>query len=327
MMNDPYETVDWDSIHRLHSVNHTHTFSAAHGEDEWEVSTPHLDGQAVFDSMYDCGIRHFAIANYHPSKPTYPLREYFDDVPDDVLGCPNGEHSVQGSRGHYTPIGSAFESKGGYDGTWQEAFRGMLEGLVYDDGGGIVINHPKRTGLSIEALLERLDFDPRVLGIEAYNHRSMEDRYYRSGNALALWDELLLTGRSVFGFFNPDLHSPWDDRTRGRNVLLIPEVTESAAARAYRRGHSYGAMKGSGLAFERISASKERIVVETNGASKIEFISDRQVAETVHDRSGSYDVNGKETYVRIEAFDDSGERIFSQPICYDHGVDDEERFI
>lgn len=329
-MDSPYESVDWDTTRQLHSVNHMHTFSGNPGEDFWPRTEADLDGQAVFDSMYDRGIRHFALSNYHPSKPTYPLEAYFDGVPDDALGCPNAEHGASDVRGHNCTVGSAFESYSGYDGTWQEFYRDALDELVYEGGGGIVINHPKRTGLPIDDIIERLDFDSRVLGIEAYNHRC-ETKYGGTGNALSIWDELLLTGRRVFGFFNPDYHARWGetewaDETWGRNVLLVPEATEAAAARAYRRGHTYGAFRGSTLAFERIEATEDEIRVETNDASRIDFVSDRRVVQSEYDTDATYDVNGKETYVRVEALGaDDGDRIFSQAIHFDHDVGGTER--
>jgi hypothetical protein len=323
-VKNPYADVDWESCQRLHSVNHTHTFSANPGGDDWEVTTDYQDGQATFESMYDAGIRHFALSNYYPAKPTYPLDAYFADVPDDALGCPNAEVSSTRQRGHYCALGSRFDGGDGHEGTWEDIFADVLDELVSDDGGGIVVNHPVRTGLSVEALLERLDFDSRVLGVEAYNHRC-EAKYGGTGNALSVWGELLTAGRTAYGFFNPDYHAPWHpvpewaDETLGRNVLLVPAATEAAAARAYRRGQFYGALRGSGLAFESIRATDDEIRVETTGADRIDFVSDRCVVESARDRAATYEVNGRETYVRIEARDDSGERIFSQPVLFDHG--------
>ena len=318
-MQSPYADVDWRSARRLHSVTHTHTFSATPGADEWVVSTDHQDGRATFESMYDAGIRHFALSNYYPAKPTYPLADYFQAVPDDALGCPNAEVHSTRERGHYCALGSRFDGGDGYDGRWRDLFSDVIDELAYEGGGGLVVNHPIRSGLSVEALADRLDFDRRVLGVEAYNHRC-EAKYGGTGDALSVWDELLLTGRRAYGFFNPDYHTPWRpvpewaDETLGRNVLLVPEATEAAAARAYRRGEFYGALRGSGLAFESVRASDGEIRVETNRAARIDFVSDRCVVRTVRDRAATYETNGKETYVRIEAADGDGERIFSQPI-------------
>lgn len=323
-MENPYAAVDWESVHRLHSVNHVHTFSANSGHDYWDLRTEHLDGQSVFEGMYESGIRHFALSNYHPAKPTYPLADFFDPLPEDALGCPNAEsHSTEVS-GHYCTLGSYFQSGDGYEASWQVLFRDALAQLAYDGGGGIVINHPKRTGLSVETLTERLDFDPRVLGIEAYNHRSEEKpKYDQTGDALDIWDELLSTGRTVYGFFNPDSHSPWipapdwTERMLGRNVLLVPEPTEEAAARAYREGRFYGAFAGTGLRFEYIRTTDDGISVGTNGATRIDVISGGEIVQSTDQDTATYQCTGDEQYLRVEARDGDGERIFSQPITFD----------
>jgi hypothetical protein len=300
-------------------VSHEHTFAANTGSDDWNREAG--DPQAVFDSMYNRGIRHFAISNYHPPKPTYPLEEHFKSVPDDAIGCPNAEHS--GSGVHYCAIGSEARTKNrGYDRSWEELNDELLDALTYDGGGGIVINHPRRSDLSFETLTERLDYDERVLGIGAWNHRGVVLPKYRSrGNALSTWDELLATGRLVYGFFNPDYHGPWGRPRagylpRGRNVLLVPEPTEDAALKAYRRGRFYGALDGSGLRFERIEAREGQIAVETNRADVIEFVTAGRVVSSVFDAAAGYEFDGPETYVRVQAADDTGERIFSQPIVY-----------
>lgn len=320
-MYNPYAGIDWDRVHRLHSVNHVHTFSANSGQDDWPRGPENLDGQAIFDGMYERGIRHFALSNYHPAKPTYPLARYFDPVPEDALGCPNGEHHSNDVKGHYCSLGSYFQSGDGYETTWDVLFDDIFAQLAYPDGGGIIINHPRRTGLDLETLLERLDYDERVLGIEAYNHRSEhKPKYNQTGDALGVWDELLSTGRRVFGFFNPDSHSRWlpapsyTDEMQGRNVLLVSDSTEAAAARAYRQGRCYGALAGSGLAFSRIVIENGSLVVETNGATSIDVISDGSIIQSTDSSHTTFPVGDAETYVRVEAGDETGERIFSQPI-------------
>lgn len=322
-MQNPYADVNWETAEHLHSVNHEHTFAPNVGGEAWVEGEPWCTPQEVFDSLYDRGIRHFAISNYHPAKPTYPLGDYHTDVPADALGCPNAEHSIAG-QGHYCSIGSTFATVNSTnEQPWEDLFRGMLDEMVYDGGGGIVINHPRRTGLSVDAIEERLAFDDRVLGMEVWNHRGIaREKYGSRGNALSTWDELLTAETQAFGFFNPDYHAPWDDskwgeKARGRNVLLVPDHTEAAAASAYREGCLYGALDGSGLRFERIDATEEAVTVETDRPSCIRFITKSQAVAVEHGRSASYELTGREPYVRIEALDEHGEHLFSQPIAFD----------
>lgn len=322
-MQNPYADVDWEAASHLHSVNHEHTMAPNVGGETWLEGEPWCTPQEVFDSMYDRGVRHFAISNYHPAKPTYPLDEYVEDLPADALGCPNAEHTAAGP-GHYCSIGSAFGTiNDTCDEPWQELFRGVLDEFVYDGGGGIVVNHPRRSDLSIDAIEARLDFDDRVLGIEVWNHRGVvREKYGSRGNALSTWDELLTEGNHPLGFFNPDYHAPWDDSkwgetARGRNVLLVPERTEAAAARAYREGRFYGALDGSGLRFERIAVTGGKILAETNRPCCIRFVTNGQPIAVEHGQRASYVLSGTERYVRIEAQDDTGEQLFSQPIAFD----------
>ncbi len=124
------------------------------------------------------------------------------------------------------------------DGTLKDAAGRPVEGLLFPDGGGITINHPRGP---LGHLLETLDFDPRVLGIEVWNQHDgfggPQARFYRS------WDEVLRTGRPCLGFFVKD-HVFYG---RGRNVLLVsmPSTAtrmerEREALRAYREGRFFG---------------------------------------------------------------------------------------
>ncbi len=328
-MLNPYEGVDWTNTEYLHSVNHEHTFAPNTGGETWREGERGWEPQEVFDSLYYHGIRHFAISNYHPSKPTYPLADFFEEVPVDVIGCPNAEHT--GTRGHYCAVGSTFESASrGFQGDWQDLFDGLLEELSYDGGGGIIINHPRRSGFSFEDLTDRFTYDDRIIGIEAWNHRGVVLPKYRSrGNALSTWDELLSAGVDCFGFFNPDYHTRWDwtragHPPRGRNVLLVEEQSESAAALAYREGRCFGALDGSGLRFEHIDASNGQVKVETDREAYISWISCGQVIASTMGTSAKYELTGGEPYIRIEAADETGERIFSQPIRFpEHDWQDE----
>ncbi len=145
---------------------------------------------------------------------------------------------------------------------WREAFRALLDGELVDgrtvgglefaDGGGLTINHPSSS--QVEPYLTMLDADPRVLGIEVFNHLAggfgvadgpivgppnEQQHYYQ------LWDQILGTGRRCLGFFVKDHQTC----AAGRNVLLLPPAAGRSrqerrrdALRAYRRGACYGSI-------------------------------------------------------------------------------------
>ena len=275
-------------------------------------------------------------------QKTLPLQAgylIFTNLPGDIVASPNAEHhAFTNSRAHINSIGSFYASGSmdhgrkyklkehgyalGTELSWQEAFDQMLAQLQFPDGGGITINHPPWSDLPMEQVLEMLDYDDRVLGIEIFNDTS--ERTKGTGYALELWDAILSTGRRCYGFSVPDHHdykpgadqSPW----KGRNMLLVPEFTEEACLKAYRDGRFYCALTGSGLRFEEISLTDGVLSVRLNKDAAIKIISDRGVTEK-DGKNMAYEVPTDNdgfavTYLRVEADDGTGERLFSQPMMF-----------
>lgn len=167
-----------------------------------------------------------------PNRSDLPFTDgplAYSSIPEGVIFSPNAEHhSFTNSGSHICSPGSRFASgsidpqgrkykfleKGysvGFGGSWEEAFAGMIEHLVYPDGGGIVINHPTWfSKLPEEQVHAMLDFDDGVLGIEVYNDYSGRKDWsanpnYQSpdeeaqGFSLNFWDRILATGRRCWG--------------------------------------------------------------------------------------------------------------------------------
>jgi hypothetical protein len=184
---------------------------------------------------------------------------------------------------------------------------------VCPDGGGVTVNHPTWTKLDRGLLLDILDWDPRVLGIEILESGTSSENY---------WDWVLSTGRQCFGFCVPD-HS-LHNRDFGVSVLVVPERTAEACLRAYRNGNFYGAAHGLGeLRFTSIVFDGKRLCATTDKPAKFEVITARGVRKTSEGTSVEWvcpdddrDRNGPavEVYARIRAtaLDGCGERLFSQ---------------
>lgn len=87
-MLNPYQNVTWESTYYLPSTTH------------WHVTT-----KSRFFAAYDAGLRHFAVSNYIPSHPMYPIHQnsHFDilesEIPDDIIASPNSE-KVRFSNAH-----------------------------------------------------------------------------------------------------------------------------------------------------------------------------------------------------------------------------------
>lgn len=327
-MINPYKDVDWGKARHVHSMSHMH-------------------GDRSCSSMVEDGYEHIAISNYWPSKPLayqYELAENasyvpFPYVPKGISTSPNAEqhnmYNIVGNQKngdfHINSLGSTFESGRaqekpeqykepyGVSNTWQYAFDEILKKLVCADGGGITLNHPNwyssqypGNKLSWDQLIKFLDYDPRVLGVEFFNHSS--DKENRGvGWALDVWDNLLLTGRRVWGFCVTDHPNDNERPYRGRNVLLIdndkflaeandPEARKVGAEclRAYREGRFYGKLYNTDLMFSMLKCENNVLTVKTNGADTISVIVDGK-SETFNASEITYTVPKSAIYVRAEA--------------------------
>ena len=260
----------------------------------------------------------------------------FKPLPEGVLEAPNAEHHsflladgrFAGSL-HMCAPGSAFKS-GTFDARdkfkshshgyhfgsgefWGTAIDRIIGGLIYPDGGGITVNHPTWTKLGRELLLEIMDYDPRVLGIEVLESAVNSEHY---------WDWVLSTGRQCFGFFVPD----WGIKKRifGVNVLCVQEKSVHACLKAYREGNFYGAAIGlDDLAFTSITFDGKQVKATTDKPARLEVKTARGVVKEKTGTEIVWDVipNGKSVGPRVDVFarvkayaiDGSEEELFSQP--------------
>ncbi len=202
----------------------------------------------------------------------------FTDIPPNLLEAPNAEyHSFTDTPNstHVACPGSRFTcctfdrygeyglNKHGYGFgvrlPWREGFDRILDSLITKDGGGITINHPGSSHLPLDLICQMLDYDPRVLGIEVFNHNDSVDFY---SSAESMWDIILSTGRQCFGFFVEDHNL--DRKWKGKIILIAKERTAESCLSAIRQGNFYGAMIDNGLRFEYINFNGETLRAKTN---------------------------------------------------------------
>lgn len=255
----------------------------------------------------------------------------FPPLPENILEAPNAEHhsfvdcDIFMPKGfHVTSPGSMWAS-GNFDlgnkyqlrehgygiGAglpWKEAFTRIFDNLLWEDGGGIVLNHPNYTGIPMDFLLEALDFDDRVMGIEVWNSSQSSEE---------VWDNILRTGRQCFGFFAPDHYKGLSCLYNPMNILLPIYRTAHECMKAYRNGEFYGCLFNSGLAFEKISFENDCLYVKINKNAYIQIIGAPGVLANKWGDSAEYTIEipkAKIVFLRIKVTDETMENIFSQPI-------------
>lgn len=269
--------------------------------------------------------------------PDTPGEKLFSGIPEDLLEAPNAEHHsfsditphlhicAPGSAlvtGHFDRLRKfrldAHGIQTGFQLPWREAFQMLLDHLITPDGGGITINHPHWSYLPPEMLEMLLDFDPRVLGIEVYN-ANCDDSY--SGSSEVEWDHLLRTGRQCFGFFTQD-HLPKSRIWRGRNILLVNELSAEACLRAYREGNFYGAVTGDGLRFEYIDFDGTTLNARADRQVFWQMITKQGISSEGKSQEFSYTLKKGEkekfTFLRLTArVPHEPEKLFTQPFMLD----------
>lgn len=320
-MINPYMGVNWDLTQKVCSVSHQHGVY-----------------DATVQNLYDRGVRHAAMSNYYPSKPYYPMEDFYTGKYPGLLMSPNAEHhNLGGLRQngkkmtgsfHINSLGSMFasghelgvEPKGYGDKGWESAFDEIIAGMQYPDAGGITINHPvwSQGTLDVNDICAALDYSPRVLGIEIYNQGCEEQN--QTGWALDWWDEILLTGRRCWGFCVAD-HGGESSYAHpapafsGRNILLVDSFTEYDCLKAYADGRFYGKLNETDFHFSQIRFDSGRFSVTAPGAEYINMVIDG--ACTRYDsESAAVNVPYNATYVRAEAHR-SDDSLFTNPVMFD----------
>lgn len=314
-MLNPYDGVNWETAQQIMTTTHDHVYDQA-------VST---STKQHFNNLYNGGVRCFAISNYYPSAPMYPLSDWTEEldepVPDDIIEIPNSEHhhfrvnSAYGNSVHLNPVGSTIvsgkprgEDPSGYAGAVETFIPEALSQLLYADGGGITVNHPKWTQAQ-NTFPDRLfsyllDLDDRVLGIEMYSSNTWD---------LEMWDSILCSGRRCWGFAVPDhkhkSHADWT----GREMLIVPELTQHECLRAIRNGCFYAKIANTELRFTKIAVENNALTVTANASGTIRFIADGITVKETTGTTASYPLENVGTYIRAEV-ETENDRLFTNPV-------------
>lgn len=223
----------------------------------------------------------------------------------------SGSFDARDEFGTYSHLGLDF----GNGLNWKKAVDNMINELIVPDGGGITINHPLWSKLDRLFILEMLDYDYRILGMEVLEYGANSENY---------WDWVLSTGRQCYGFFVPDWGAGKDIPIFGVNVLLVPERTVEACLRAYRQGNFYGATRGYGeLKFTNISFDGDVLRASTDKPAKFQIKSACGVVAEFEGTEFEYTkvADGfscgpwADVFLRIvaTAADGCGEVLYSQP--------------
>lgn len=293
MYINPYESVANGTGQWLRTNFHTH--SGARKGDNCGI-IPLKDCIAVYK---DCGYQVLAITNHDSNTDlTAVVTE------SDMLLINGYEYSKEK---HMVCIGGRTV----VDGNHQEA----IDSCIGEDGF-VIICHPH---LDIDDYWPAEDIKRLngYVGIEIYN--SVIPRLAGRGLATDVWDDLLSSGRLVWGFANDDFHR-WFDLGNSWNMVYGDKSYDSVKA-AIKSGCFYGS---TGLKLKSLILENEELHMAVDylnnyaGELQYDFIgsNSRLLARIVGERADCK-LNKSEPYVRICVTAPDGSKLWTQPI-YDN---------
>lgn len=320
---NPYDGIDWQTYQQIPSLSHAHSRVWQYDE------KPKADLQKYMDRAAGAGIKHTAWSNYHDPEPFYPLTDWFETIPEGVIGSPNAEFGyfsdIGYERMHVNCLGSFISGSHYSQKAWKSFFPKALKQLQYPDAGGITINHPKYSRLTSSLILPLLKSDERVIGVEIANSWIIDEVGEISTD---IWDEILIEGQRAWGFCVPDHGVEYGAKFTGQNILLVPTFTEYDCLKAYRNGAFYGKLFDSNLTFNSIAYENDTFSVSAPNADSIRIYVDGNYTEYQSATASKVIPQGSK-YCRAEAWihdydwiDKNGthhtvdERIFSNPIMF-----------
>lgn len=297
----------------------------------------HVTQAPHFMRAYNKGYDHLAISNYHASKPTVPIREIIQTLPsysdtmvirDGFMESPNAEHvyfsDISNTHVHLNSVGSYVTSgadntgvgEGGFEGTVSEFVTETKQMLKYPNGGGVTINHPYWSGMTLTEILNIIGLSDIVFALEIYNAAC--ESLNGKGYALDLWDEVLSTGTQIFGTAVPDHAAEgsfdWQNLPFGFNHLLCVTETEQEIMLAYRQGRFYTTIFNDNLLLKNFDVSDTGVMTfkaSKSGTITVKTATRSQVFTDVD--NATFATTAADVYVRVEMV--SGDnRLFTNAI-------------
>lgn len=202
-------------------------------------------------------------------------------------------------------------------GIWNEYEEAQkLNDALRERGLLTTYNHPIWSKVSEEAVC----YIENLWAVEIYNYNTVNES--GTGYNTTFWDRMLRTGKRVHGFASDDNHNEgfFPDSGGGFVVVNAEELTHEAIVRNLQSGNFYSS---SGPKIMDWGVRDGNVYVECSPVNRVNFICGNRVnyGGTVMGREredevtvAEYELQGDETYVRIECVDKYGYTAWSNAL-------------
>ncbi len=279
-IENPYETVDWESDIKYKANFHTHT----------TLSDGRLNPHTAVDKYHSLDYEILAITDHN--FVSYPWTEFsqfepsstsknrkesdpesmpedfdFEDRDPAAMGMIDIQGNELSSHHH---LGSFFNNHNN-----TSEIKASLDSIEAK-GGISMLYHPGRYDRPVEWYVDLYRQYDHLIGLEVYNQgdRYPEDRL--------IWDSILaitMPERPVWGFSNDDMHWP-DQVGKNWNIMILPKLSHDQVRHGMKNGLSYFIFAPEGHngapppVIESINVNERRgvIEIEATGYDHIEWI-------------------------------------------------------
>ena len=177
-----------------------------------------------------------------------------------------------------------------------------------------VLNHPRWSWINFSKqdvlALQNIDH------MEIYNTITCNIWSYL--DYTELWDEVLSSGRKIYGVATDDFHNVQEENHWYLNVgwimVAAPSLTRENILYALRNGDFYSS---TGPVFTELKNDNGLVTVDVDKSCTIKFIGKNgQVFKEVKGTSAIYQATGVEGYVRVDAVNSANKHAWSQPLIF-----------
>ena len=176
-------------------------------------------------------------------------------------------------------------------------------------GGVANICHPHLVGMDATALLAITGYD--LMEIKNYMVEDVWNSY--KGTDESLWDQVLASGRLVWGVAVDDTHVM--DRDLGFTSVMVYANSKDEILDSLRNGNFY-TMEKDGSLINKIDLVGTTLYIEVSDASDFDFIGSGGVFQkNIGVKSTYYKITGEEGYLRVRITNSaSGKHTWMQPM-------------